>query len=481
MKTYKYLLAVLLIIVPAISFASIDTNLSFGSRGQAVTDLQNLLISKGFLNAQASGGFYSLTRQAVVAYQASLGLPATGFVGPMTRAKINAKLISQTASAGTLQTTQTQQVQTQTNPTSPTVTPTINPTITATVSTPNSAGQSANTTSITPATTPLLSFSELSPELQNIVKAQEKQVEQMAAQAQNQPAQTTANPACVEKPNLVFEPDRATGSINVTILAIYDTGCPINQNAPWSISDRNGVVYGSGTLGDGYWRFGKENGSTVNNVAVFSRTIQTASTDFTMKTGTKTVQASVSASVQDSTNQPQNPAPTPAPSPAPTYITENTPFGPITYLSTIDPAEKAKLFADVQALAAEAAKNGTLTFTPLDPTEPQPNLEAMRNACTEQPNLFFQAYKGAGISQVVFQASYRAACVIDPNMTWSFSDGKPSDAKSGTLGDKSWIFGRANLSAAYNVAFYYFSGVYPGINTFTFTVGTKTATATINK
>jgi hypothetical protein len=262
-------------------------------------------------------------------------------------------------------------------------------------------------------------------------------------------------------------------------LAIYDTGCPINQNAPWSISDRNGVGYGSGTLGDGYWRFGKENGSAVNNVAVFSRTIQTASTDFTMKTGTETVQASVSASVQDSTNQPQNPAPTPAPSPAPTYITENTPFGPITYLSTIDPAAKAKLFADVQALAAEAAKNGTLTFTPLDPTEPQPNLEAMRNACTEQPNILFQAYKGASISQVVFQASYRAACVIDPNMTWSFSDGNSGDAKSGTLGDGSWIFGRANLSAAYNVAFYYFSGVYPGINTFTFTVGTKTATATL--
>src|ERR1035437_9775003 len=99
MKTYKYLLAVLLIIVPAISFASIDTNLSFGSRGQAVTDLQNLLISKGFLNTQASGGFYLLTKQAVIAYQTSLRLPATGFVGPMTRQKINSWFSSQTASS----------------------------------------------------------------------------------------------------------------------------------------------------------------------------------------------------------------------------------------------------------------------------------------------------------------------------------------------------------------------------------------------
>src|ERR1035437_3363691 len=179
MKTYKYLIAVLLIIAPMVSTASIDTNLSFGSRGQAVTDLQNLLISKGFLKTSASGGFYSLTKQAVITYQSSLGLPATGFVGPMTRAKINTGFVLQTASAGISQKTQTP----------PTVTPTVNPIITATVPTPNSAGQSANTTSITPATTPLLSFSELSPELQNIVKAQEKQVEQMAAQAQNQPVQ----------------------------------------------------------------------------------------------------------------------------------------------------------------------------------------------------------------------------------------------------------------------------------------------------
>src|ERR1035437_685063 len=130
MKTYKYLLMVLLIIVPMVSTASIDTNLSFGSRGQAVSDLQNLLISKGFLNTSASGGFYSLTKQAVVAYQASLGLPPTGFVGPMTRAKINAEFVSETASVGTSQSTQTPPAQMQTNSTSLIVTPTINPTIT---------------------------------------------------------------------------------------------------------------------------------------------------------------------------------------------------------------------------------------------------------------------------------------------------------------------------------------------------------------
>src|ERR1035437_8220512 len=193
MKTYKYLLAVLLIIAPVVSMASIDTNLAFGSRGQAVTNLQNLLISKGFLNSQASGGFYSLTRQAVVAYQASLGLPATGFVGPMTRAKINAGSVSQTASVGSVQTTQTPPMQTQTNSTSLIVTPTINPTITATVPTPNSSGQPSNTTSITPPTTPITSFQELSPDLQAIINSQQKQLQQMVAQSQNQPVQAAPN------------------------------------------------------------------------------------------------------------------------------------------------------------------------------------------------------------------------------------------------------------------------------------------------
>lgn len=322
---------VLLIIAPVVSMASIDTNLSFGSRGQAVSDLQNLLISKGFLNTSASGGFYSLTKQAVVAYQTSLGLPATGFVGPMTRAKINAEFVSETASVGTSQSTQTPPAQMQTNSTSLIVTPTINPTITSTASTQNSTSQSANTTSATPVTTPLLSFSELSPELQNIVRAQEKQVEQMAAQAQNQPVQTANKPTgtgvtqamidqleqdlsrqsgspvslsrdlvdpsatCVEKPNLVFEPDRANGSSNVTILAIYDTGCPLNQNTNWSFSDSNGFKYDSGILSDGSWKFGKENGSDVNNVVVFSRTIQTTSNNFTMTVGSTTTQSSVAA------------------------------------------------------------------------------------------------------------------------------------------------------------------------------------------
>jgi peptidoglycan hydrolase-like protein with peptidoglycan-binding domain len=93
----KFIITGLLALVPSISLASIDTNLSFGSRGQAVVDLQNLLIGKGFLSSQASGNFYFLTKQAVIAYQTSVGLPTTGFVGPLTRQKINSETLGNTS------------------------------------------------------------------------------------------------------------------------------------------------------------------------------------------------------------------------------------------------------------------------------------------------------------------------------------------------------------------------------------------------
>lgn len=88
-KVHIALLVAASFIIPSVSIASIDTNLKYGSRGGHVTELQEFLIDKGFLAGQASGNFFSLTRKAVVAYQSSVGLPATGFVGPMTRSKIN--------------------------------------------------------------------------------------------------------------------------------------------------------------------------------------------------------------------------------------------------------------------------------------------------------------------------------------------------------------------------------------------------------
>lgn len=70
-----------------------NTNLTVGSTGADVVALQDWLASKGFLSIPAGtskGYFGQLTKSAVSAYQASAGLPATGFVGPMTREKLNA-------------------------------------------------------------------------------------------------------------------------------------------------------------------------------------------------------------------------------------------------------------------------------------------------------------------------------------------------------------------------------------------------------
>jgi hypothetical protein len=72
---------------------SITANLSVGASGQNVVALQTFLIAKGFLTmpaGTAEGYFGNLTKQTLVAYQKSVGLPATGYCGPMTRLAIKA-------------------------------------------------------------------------------------------------------------------------------------------------------------------------------------------------------------------------------------------------------------------------------------------------------------------------------------------------------------------------------------------------------
>lgn len=88
----KKIIIAFVLLFPITSFASIDVNLNYGSHGSEVTELQEFLIDKGFLASPATGNFYTLTRKAVVQYQSSINLPTSGFVGPMTRGKINAEL-----------------------------------------------------------------------------------------------------------------------------------------------------------------------------------------------------------------------------------------------------------------------------------------------------------------------------------------------------------------------------------------------------
>jgi len=76
--------------------ASFTTNLTVGSRGADVVALQNALIAGGYHIASIESGattpgyFGSQTQAAVKAYQAAHGVPSTGFVGPLTRAALNA-------------------------------------------------------------------------------------------------------------------------------------------------------------------------------------------------------------------------------------------------------------------------------------------------------------------------------------------------------------------------------------------------------
>ncbi len=66
-------------------------NIRSGAQGADVIALQEFLRTEGLFTASTNTGHFGpLTLAAVKAYQAKNGLPVTGFVGEMTRAKLNA-------------------------------------------------------------------------------------------------------------------------------------------------------------------------------------------------------------------------------------------------------------------------------------------------------------------------------------------------------------------------------------------------------
>lgn len=79
-----------LLFIPLLANASIDSDLYYGLKNNdAVLELQEFLISKGFLEHEPTGSFLSLTLNAVKAYQTSIGIQSTGYVGTLTRQAIN--------------------------------------------------------------------------------------------------------------------------------------------------------------------------------------------------------------------------------------------------------------------------------------------------------------------------------------------------------------------------------------------------------
>ncbi len=68
-----------------------STNLRYGSRGDAVKQLQQSLIALGYLKDTADGIFGSRTLSAVRTYQRTNGLSADGIAGPATLSAVSAE------------------------------------------------------------------------------------------------------------------------------------------------------------------------------------------------------------------------------------------------------------------------------------------------------------------------------------------------------------------------------------------------------
>lgn len=65
-----------------------DTNLAVGSKGEVVRCLQQILIDRGFLSTSATGYFGDMTKTALTRWQKEVGLPTTGFFGPLSIAAL---------------------------------------------------------------------------------------------------------------------------------------------------------------------------------------------------------------------------------------------------------------------------------------------------------------------------------------------------------------------------------------------------------
>ena len=90
------------------SLPPLTRNLSLGTTGSDVTELQTFLQGQGYLTAAPTGYFGNLTKAAVEKFQqANQIAPVSGLVGPLTRAKVNALLGTTTTPAPPATTTST--------------------------------------------------------------------------------------------------------------------------------------------------------------------------------------------------------------------------------------------------------------------------------------------------------------------------------------------------------------------------------------
>jgi peptidoglycan hydrolase-like protein with peptidoglycan-binding domain len=80
------------ILLPTLAFASFDTSLKYGSRGDAVIELQDFLQDQGVFTGKVDGRFGLGTRKSVIAFQLANGLQGDGYFGLGSRTKANSIL-----------------------------------------------------------------------------------------------------------------------------------------------------------------------------------------------------------------------------------------------------------------------------------------------------------------------------------------------------------------------------------------------------
>ena len=76
--------------------ASTSALLSIGSRGDAVSSVQQELLERGYFNHRVTGYYGNVTKDAVIAFQKDCGIRVDGIVGPETRGKLFGEEYSET-------------------------------------------------------------------------------------------------------------------------------------------------------------------------------------------------------------------------------------------------------------------------------------------------------------------------------------------------------------------------------------------------
>lgn len=94
LQSFAFSAVFLVVLVPSLSFADFSTSLKYGSRGQAVSDLQDFLQDQGSYTGKIDGKFGLGTLKSVKAWQTANQLTPDGYFGFASRTKANVTLAS---------------------------------------------------------------------------------------------------------------------------------------------------------------------------------------------------------------------------------------------------------------------------------------------------------------------------------------------------------------------------------------------------